>query len=219
MIKILPSTNPSKEDRLVDYVKELSDLGVEYIHCDVMDGKFVANSCLPFDLVKDIRNNVNILLDVHLMVEDPMKYAKTFATIKPSIITIHYESDKLSKIKKIFKFLKSKDILCGLSLKPNTPIDVILPLINQLDLVLLMSVEPGKSGQTFIENTYEKIAQVKELINEKDIVLEVDGGVNLENIDKLKKLGVQFAVVGSAIFNSDDKKDFLIKCDKHYDTK
>ena len=219
MIKVLPSTNPPKEVDLLKYVKEMSDLGVEYIHCDIMDGKFVENSCLPIDLVKDIRNNVNILLDVHLMVKNPLDYVKELLSIRPSIITIHYESANISTIKKIFKLLKSKDILCGLSLRPNTPIDVVTPLIDMVDLILLMSVEPGKSGQTFIDFTFDKIKELKKVILNKDIILEVDGGVNLDNIDKLKKLGVDFAVVGNAIFKSEDKKKFLINCDKHYDTK
>ena len=219
MIKILPSTNPCPEDKLIDYAKNLSYMGVEYIHCDVMDGKFVDNSCLPFEIVRDIRNNVNVLLDVHLMVSKPFKFVKKFVSIKPSIITIHYESAKLSTIKKIFKYLMSKDILCGISIKPNTPIDSIKPLLDCIDLILLMSVEPGKSGQTFIETSFDRIAQVKEIIQDKDIILEIDGGVNSDNIQKIKKLGVDFAVVGSAIYKETNKKEFLIKCDKHYDTK
>ena len=219
MIKILPSTNPCKEDKLVDYAKELSGLGVEYLHCDVMDGKFVSNTCLPFDVVEKVRNNVNILLDVHLMVDKPYKRAKEFANLRPSIITIHYEASKDREINKIIKFLHSKDILAGISIKPGTDVSELVPYLDKLDLILLMSVEPGKSGQVFIEDTWSKIKDTRALIENRDIILEVDGGINLDNIDKIKKSGVDFAVMGSAIFKAKDRQEFLTSCDKHYSTK
>jgi len=219
MIKILPSTNPCDEDKLVDYARELSNLGVEYLHCDVMDGKFVKSTCLSADRVKEVRNNVNILLDVHLMVEKPLKRVKEFAKLKPSIITIHFEACNDREFKKIINYLKSKDILIGVSIKPGTDVEVLKRFIDYIDLILIMSVEPGKSGQTFIESTYEKIEKVKTLTKDRDIIIEVDGGVNLDNIEKLKKLGVNFAVVGSAIFNAKNRRDFLTSCDKRYGTK
>ena len=111
MIKILPSTNPCPEDKLLEYTRDLSELGVDYIHCDVMDGQFVENRCLPISLIKEIRNNINILLDIHLMVKDNINYVDECIKLKPSIITIHYESSKsVKEILKIAKKIKSKDI-------------------------------------------------------------------------------------------------------------
>ena len=217
MIKVLPSTNPCNEDDLVDYVRSISDLGIEYIHCDVMDGNFVENKCLTFELVEKIKNNVNILLDIHLMVDDVVGIVKHFALVKPSIITIHYEAPKSTReILKVIKYLKKRDILVGLSIKPNTPIEIIERFLDYIDLILIMSVEPGKSGQKFIDDTYEKVKKAKELIKGKDILIEVDGGINIEIAQKLKKLGCDFLVMGSAFYNEKEKSKLLNSIDKHY---
>ena len=217
MIKVLPSTNPCNEDDLVDYVRSISDLGIEYIHCDVMDGNFVENKCLPFELVEKIKNNVNILLDIHLMVDDVVGFVKHFASVKPSIITIHYEAPKSTReILKVIKYLKKRDILVGLSIKPNTPIEIIERFLDYIDLILIMSVEPGKSGQKFIDDTYEKVKKAKELIKGKDILIEIDGGINVEIAQKLKNLGCDFLVMGSAFYNEKEKSKLLNSIDKHY---
>lgn len=217
MIKVLPSTNPCPEDKLLDYVKSLEDLGIEYLHCDVMDGKFVENKCLPFEVLENIRNNTNILLDVHLMVEDSWNSVKKFAKLYPNIITIHYESPKsVNEINKIIKYLKSKDIMVGMSIKPNTPVSMLEPFINDLDLILIMSVEPGKSGQTFIESSLDKIKVAKRLIADRDIILEVDGGINLDNYKPVVKAGAEFLVMGNAFYTSSDKEQLLVSVDKHY---
>lgn len=217
MIKVLPSSNPCKEDKLLDYAKSLMDLNVEYIHCDVMDGIFVENKCLDFDTLKLVRDNCNILLDVHLMVSDVFENAKKFATIKPNIITFHYEALKSTKeFTKTIKYLHRNDILVGLAIKPSTPIEIVTRLITLVDLVLIMSVEPGKSGQKFIENSLEKISVTKDLIRNKDIILEVDGGINENNAKQIINAGADFLVMGKAFFTSKNKKELLNKIDKHY---
>lgn len=217
MIKVLPSSNPEKEENLVSYVRNLMDLGVEYLHCDVMDGIFVNNKCLDFNTLKDVRNNTNILLDVHLMVSNPIKVIEDYICLKPNIITIHLESVKCKRqIKKIAKMIKDKDILFGLSLKPDTSVSELVPFIDLIDLVLIMSVEPGKSGQKFIENSLEKINDVKCLINDRNIIIEVDGGINLDNFKKVVSAGAEFLVMGSAFYNEKDKVALLNKIDKHY---
>ena len=217
MIKVLPSTNPCPESDLLCYAKSLENLNIEYLHCDVMDGKFVENSCLGFETLENIRNNCNLLLDVHLMVDDSYKYAKKFATLKPNIITIHYETPKSTNgLLKIFKFLKSKDILVGLSVKPNTPVKMIERFVEYVDLILIMSVEPGKSGQKFIEESLEKIMETKQMIGNRRVIVEVDGGINETNYQSIINAGAEFLVMGSAFYNAKDKSALLTKIGKHY---
>lgn len=217
MIKVLPSSNPEKERNLVKYAKKLMNLGVEYLHCDVMDGIFVENKCLPFDLLKEIRNNTNILLDVHLMIENPLKSIKEYIKLKPNIITVHYEAfNNIRNIKKISKLVRSNDIMFGVAIKPNTPSSVLLKLLSYLDLILVMSVEPGKSGQMFIENSYQKIQEIHELCKDKNIIIEVDGGINDSNFKKVIKAGAVFLVMGKAFYSEKDKLALLNKIDKHY---
>lgn len=218
MIKVLPSTNPCPEEDLINYVRQMQTLGIEYVHCDVMDGKFVSNKCLDYYQIEKIRINTNILLDIHLMVEDPIIQAKKHSKLKPSIITIHYEAIKNKKdIFKISKFLRSKDILFGLSIKPSTSFDVIKDYIELIDLVLVMSVEPGKSGQEFISDTLGKIKSIREL--SKNLIIEVDGGINLKNYKDVVKAGGNFLVLGNAYFNASDKPKLLNTIDKHYSNK
>lgn len=217
MIKVLPSSNPEKEENLIDYVNDLMGLGVEYLHCDVMDGVFVENKCLSLDVLTNVRNNTNILLDVHLMVEKPNKIIKKYVDLKPNIITIHYEACKNNRqIKKLSKMVRSKDILFGISIKPQTPATVLVELVKYLDLILVMSVEPGKSGQTFIASSIDKIKDVKALCNGKNIIIEVDGGINEDNYKDIVGAGAEFLVMGSAFYNSKNRSSLLNKIDKHY---
>ncbi len=217
MIKVCPSSNPCPENKLLDYSKHLMNLGVEYLHCDVMDGVFVKNTCLDYAVLEYIRNNCNILLDVHLMVDNCYENVVKFSKLKPNIITIHYEALKCYKeFLKIVKYLHKKDILVGLAIKPQTPVEIVSRLLNLVDLVLIMSVEPGKSGQKFIEESLEKIKVAKSIVGQKDIIIEVDGGINQENAQKVIKSGADFLVMGSAFYTSKDQKELLLSIDKHY---
>lgn len=220
MIKVLPSSNPEKEENLLEYVKTLEDLGVEYLHCDVMDGIFVENKCLEVSTIERVRNNSNILLDVHLMVKKPQKTINNYLKLKPNIITIHYESvGSKRKIRKLAKLIKSKDILFGLSVKPSTPMTALVDFIDLLDLILVMSVEPGKSGQKFIPDSVQKIKDAKSLINDRNVIIEVDGGINLENYKDVVNAGAEFLVMGSAFYNAKDKVKLLSSIDNHYKAK
>ena len=217
MIKVCPSTNPCPEDKLLEYVKDIECLGVEYLHCDVMDGVFVENTCLTYSVLENVRNNTNIGLDVHLMVDNVFKVVKEYSKLKPNFITIHYESPKNTKeLVKTLEFIRSKDILVGLSIKPNTPVDIIERFLDYIDLVLIMSVEPGKSGQSFIEDSLEKIEKTKSLIGDRNIIVEVDGGINEDNYKAIINAGAEFLVMGSAFYKSTNKKKLLNKIDKHY---
>lgn len=216
MIKVLPSTNPCDESLLLEYAKEIDSLGVEYLHCDVMDGVFVENKCLSVDVIRNIRNNTNLLLDVHLMVANSYESVVEWAKLYPSIITVHLESCSSGEITKIINFLKSKQILVGLSIKPGTPIENLLPYINDIDLILIMSVEPGKSGQKFIESSIGRIKDINKICQDKDIIIEVDGGINEENASSIIDAGARFLVMGSAFYNSLDRSKLLSRVDKHY---
>lgn len=217
MIKVLPSSNPCPEEDLVEYARTLEDYGVEYIHLDVMDGVFVENKCLSFDKIAEVRNNSNILLDVHLMVSNPLEWVQKLVELKPNIVTIHLESvDTISEMEKIIKLLKSNDILFGLALKPETEVGAIMPYLDKLDLVLIMSVEPGKSGQKYIEASTQKVSDAKKLISGKDILLEVDGGINEENYLETTSAGAEFLVMGNAFFGAKNRKKLLEKVDDHY---
>lgn len=220
MIKVLPSSNPEKEDNLIAYVKQLEGLDVEYLHCDVMDGKFVEATCLSLEKLREVRNNTNILLDVHLMVDNPIKVIKDYISLKPNILTIHYEAvRRLSQIKKISKMLRDRDILFGLSIKPNTPVSDIVKYSDDVDLILIMSVEPGKSGQKYIEESTQKIKDAHCLCQGRNIIIEVDGGINLDNYKNVIDAGAEFLVMGNAFYKSENKSKLLNTIDKHYKLK
>lgn len=217
MIKVLPSSNPEKEENLVKYARNLMDMGVEYMHCDVMDGVFVENTCLSTERLAEVRNNTNILLDVHLMIDRPIRRIKEYTKLKPNIITIHLESCKnLSEIKKLSKIVRGKDILFGVAIKPNTPVSALFKIINYIDLILIMSVEPGKSGQKFMEIALQKIKDARILIGDRNIIIEVDGGINEDNFRSVVDAGAEFLVMGSAFYKSKEKESLLNKVDKHY---
>ena len=217
MIKVLPSSNPEKEEKLLEYAKSLESLGVEYLHCDVMDGKFVSNACLNIETLTCVRNNCNILLDVHLMVNNPQKVLKQYLEIKPNIITVHDEAvGSIRKLKKLSKIVRNKDILFGVSVKPETSISALIGIADYIDLILVMSVEPGKSGQEFMPTAIQKIKDAKVLTNNRNIIIEVDGGINLSNYQEVVSAGAEFLVMGSAFYNEKDKRRLLETIDKHY---
>lgn len=184
-----------------EMVKILNNTDISYIHIDVMDGKFVSQKTLPYQELIDISKETNKKLDVHLMMEDPEEYIDNIKKIKNiDTITIHLEINK--DIKQILTKIKKLGIKRGLSIKPNTKIESLIPFLEDIDLILIMTVEPGLGGQTFLEESTTRIKQIKDLVKDKNILLEVDGGINNNTIDKVKE--VDIAVVGSYITKSDD---------------
>ena len=182
-------------------IKILNDTNVSYIHMDVMDGKFVPEVSLSCTEFRSLSGLTNKKLDVHLMMEDPMEYIKEISDIDNVWnITIHLEIDK--DIKKILSYIGSLGIKRGISIKPNTDIDKLIPYLDNIDLILVMTVEPGLGGQKFIEDSIKRISDIKNLIKDRDIVLEVDGGINSDTIDKVREASI--AVVGSYITRSND---------------
>ena len=186
-------------DRLISSVKKVNESKADYLHIDVMDGKFVDNKKFPLEVVKDIISISKKPLDVHLMV-DNVETVREYASLKPNYLTFHIE---ILEDFEIIDYVKSLGIKVGLAINPETNIDELMPYIDDIDLVLFMSVEPGHGGQSFKEEVIEKIKRLKELVP-KDLIISVDGGVNNKTISLCKYAGCNMVVSGSYITNSDD---------------
>jgi len=200
-IKIAPSILSADFGRLGEQVVEATKAGVDYIHVDIMDGHFVPNITIGASVVAAIRPHTQLPLDVHLMIEAPEKHIQDFAQAGANIITVHAEvCPHLNRMVSAIKELKVK---AGVSINPSTPLSVIEEVLPIVDLVLVMSVNPGFPGQTFIESTLDKITRLRHKLDEMGLAceLEVDGGVNAENAPKIAKAGAQVLVAGSAVFN------------------
>ena len=206
---VAPSTDPVKTvEDIIKYVDEIKN-DADLLHCDIMDGKFVENKTFSYDVLRIIKERTLLPLDVHLMVENPTKLIKNFIQSGANIITVHYEAYKSkNKLIKDLKQIRKWGLLSGLSIKPNTEVTEIVSLLGYCDFVLVMSVEPGKSGQKFIEHTYSKISELNKI--KKDycarLKIEVDGGINPEISHKLKNLGADVIVSGSYVYLSDDRQ-------------
>ena len=197
MIKI--STSILTSNNRIESIKKLNNTNSNYIHIDVMDNIFVPNYQLPIDEVKELSKQSNKLFDIHLMVEDPEKYINSINFKNIYNISIHIEINK--DINKLINIIKSKGYSVGLAIKPNTSLELLDKYLDKVDMILIMSVEPGFGGQKFINNSVDRIKYIR---NKKpDILIEVDGGINIDTIDKIKYIS-DIAVVGSYITNSDD---------------
>lgn len=191
----------SSKDVISDLVK-LNETDVDYIHVDIMDGKFVKNKTMPFSEMKNIYKYTSKRLDVHLMVDDPAAYVPLYASLNTEYITFHVEVDK--NIEEILKFIRSYSIKAGLSIKPNTKVSELVPYLPFIDMVLIMSVEPGEGGQKFIEETKNKIKEVRALLDSynSNAVISVDGGINNETRNFCEE--VDILAVGSYVVCSDN---------------
>ena len=184
-----------------DLIK-LNETDVDYIHLDIMDGKFVKNKTMPFREMKNIYKYTSKRLDVHLMVSDPLKYIPLYAELNTEYITFHIEVDQ--DIEKCLNLIKSYSIKAGLAIKPDTPISSLVPYLPYLDMILVMSVEPGAGGQSFIEESENRLEEVRTLLDEYkiDAVINIDGGVNNETVKMCSNSDI--VVSGSYIISSDD---------------
>lgn len=184
-----------------EMIDKLNNTNISYIHMDVMDGKFVSQNTLSYQELRELSSFSNKKLDVHLMMDNPEEYINNIKDLNNiENITIHLEIDK--DIKKILSMIKSLGIKRGISIKPNTDINKLLPYLNDIDLILVMTVEPGLGGQPFIETSTTRLKEIKEIIKDKDILIEVDGGINSNTINLVKDADI--VVVGSYITCSDD---------------
>lgn len=201
-LKIAPSILAADFSRLGDEVRAIDRAGCDYIHVDIMDGHFVPNLSIGPAVVKAIRGCTGKPFDVHLMIEPVAPYIAEFAAAGADIITIHAEADKhLNRTLQVIRSLGKK---AGLSLNPGTPVGVIEPLLDSVDLVLIMSVNPGFGGQGFIPSQIEKVRLARQLIGARPIELEVDGGINTHNIAAVRAAGADVVVAGSAVFGDAD---------------
>lgn len=187
-----------------DNLRKLEDTNTDYIHLDIMDGKFVTNINELYDFIKE-NEPISKPLDVHLMVEDVAFYINKYSDLNPEYITIHYEIDK--NIDDVIKLIQSKNCKVGLSIKPNTSISEVIPYLSKIDLLLIMSVEPGYGGQSYIDIS-DKLKQARALQKDYQFIIEVDGGINDTNISSIN---TDIAVVGSFITSSDDYQAQLNK--------
>ena len=190
--------------KLGEDIHRAENAGCQYIHFDVMDGVFVDNISYGIPVLKSVSKIVNSVLDVHLMIIDPLKYVKAFAEAGADIITFHYEaeSDCMETIEAIHKAGKK----AGISVKPGTPVSVLEPYLDKVDMILVMTVEPGFGGQGFIYETLDKISELKSMLDSRglSVPIEVDGGINDTTALKAAEAGAEIMVAGSYIFNSPD---------------
>lgn len=204
MKKIAPSILASDFAYLADEIKAVEKAGADYLHVDVMDGHFVPNITLGPPVIEKIKKVSSIPLDVHLMITEPEKYIKDFANAGSDIITIHTESTP--NLHRAIQYIKEEGKLAGVSINPGTPACAVETLLDEVDLILVMTVNPGFGGQSFIESTLPKIIEIRKMIDAsgRKIELEVDGGVKTDNIKRVCEAGADVFVAGSAIFKSDD---------------
>ena len=202
MIKIAPSILSADFSKLGEDIEKLHNGGADFIHIDVMDGRFVPNISFGMPIIKAIRNRTNKVFDGHLMIEEPSKYIDDFIAAGADIITIHYEAEK--HIDRAIQYIKSKGVKAAVAINPGTPTFVLKDIIAQLDMVLIMSVNPGFGGQKFISYSIEKIKEVKKMsegIND-DLLIQVDGGIDPSNVQEVISAGANVIVAGSAVFKN-----------------
>lgn len=213
-MKIAPSILSVKIEEYPKVIKELENLDISYLHLDIMDGKFVPNSTYDAEEVKNIRKMTSMFLDTHLMIENPENYINSYINAGSDSITFHFEAT--TNVKKIIKMIKDKNLKCGISIKPKTNVDVLLPYLSEIDMVLVMSVEPGFGGQKFMDSALNKIKQLVNLrmTNHYSYLIEVDGGINNETSKLCKNAGADIIVVGTYLMNSNNKKETIKELNK-----
>lgn len=209
MIKVAPSILSADFTKMYDAVKMLERAGADYIHCDVMDGVFVPNITFGQPMVRDLKKHTDIPLDVHLMIASPEKFIDSFANAGADIITVHEEAT--IHLDRTLQMIRAAGKKCGVSLNPHTPLCVLEYVLDIVDMVLLMSVNPGFGGQSFIPSSLKKAADLKAMIEARglNVDIQMDGGIGVHNVREVTDAGVNVVVAGSAVFCAEDPIDVV----------
>ena len=205
-MQISPSMLASNFAKLSDELKKIEKNGADYVHLDVMDGMFVPNITFGAPVIKSMRKYSGLPFDVHLMINEPLRYIDDFVKAGADIITFHVEAE--SDIEGTIRKIKDSGVKCGLSIKPGTPVEELYPFINKIDLALIMTVEPGFGGQKFMPGMMEKVRLLKDKIRETGaaVKIEVDGGIDEKTANIAGASGVDICVAGTSVFKADNMK-------------
>ena len=210
-IKIAPSILASNFSKLNDEVISIDNAGADFIHLDIMDGHFVPNLTFGPPIIKSVRNLTKLPFDVHLMVSNPDTLLDEYVYAGANIITVHVEA--CNHLARTLHYIKSKGCKAGVAINPHTDIQFIENVIEDLDLILIMTVNPGFGGQKFIKSMFKKISLVKEIISSRDIFLEVDGGITKENSKEVIDAGANVLVAGTSVFKTNQKTTYKMNID------
>ena len=208
MIKVAPSILSADFARLGAEVEDIRRGGADYVHFDVMDGRFVPNISIGIPVLKSLRKATDMFIDAHLMIVEPIKYVEAFCAAGADLVNVHAEADSREKLISALELVKANGRKCGITVKPATSAEEILPYLELVDLVLVMTVEPGFGGQSFMYDMLPKIERIRELIERRALPceLEVDGGIDAETAALVKRAGANVLVAGSGVFKHADRE-------------
>lgn len=214
MAIVAPSILAADFGNLAKDIEMVNNSQAEWFHLDVMDGVFVPNISYGMPIIEKINSLTDKVLDVHLMIVEPDRYISAFKQVGADVLTVHYEA--CTHLHRTIQAIKAEGMKAGVALNPHTPVSVLEDVISDVDLVLIMSVNPGFGGQKFIENTYNKVAKLKQMIHEAgaNVIIEIDGGVGVQNASKLVEAGADALVAGSAVFNAENPTEYIAELRK-----